>query len=176
MPSRAPTYYHWAQDRPCTTNQVYGYYMKGYVDEVSQLPAKPKGPFDYTRPFSNAGFFPQITDDDSGMISRKKDGGLASLSKTHRNRFEQRVSCKCPKTTNQPKKHDINEGYRCGFEPVTRKIVHSSVPSGVFTKRAVSAPTTSYNAPEPHNKSTYLWHSLSGSLVHVKNKPQIDSH
>merc|ERR1711976_195561 len=159
MPSRAaPSYYHWSQDKPCTTNQTYGFAFRDTVVDLPPGQKKKLGPFDYTRPFSNAAFFPSIYHDNS-LTAPARSRPMAKLH-----------PCKefCPPGTKN--KFDINKGYVMGYVPVTEKIQKGDVPVGVSLSRTVSAPPA-YSPPQPKAKDLYLWHTLSGTLVHCKNFP-----
>lgn len=144
MPQRAPSYYHWSLDKPCTTNAVYGFYMRDDEDYKKSKPLKASGPFDYTRPFSNSGFFPQISF--QGQLTVKKQ------TKMSHNMF------------------DINRGYTMGHKPVTQKLVKQDVPVGFKLSRSVTAPPA-FASQASRGKDAYLWHTLAGSLVHCKNYP-----
>ena len=153
MPSRAPTYYHWSQDKPCTTNQVYGFQIK---DTLTTDCAKTKafpGPFDYTRPFSNCGFFPEIAHT-GGLVAKHRQ----SMSAMERSFLQGSAT----------KRFNINEGYSLGPDPIHKRVIQRDHPADVKLARFQSAPST-YRYPVPKEHDIYLWHTLSGSLVHVKN-------
>lgn len=157
MPSRAPSYYHWSQDKPVTTNQTYGFEFKDVA--ASETTAKRKlGPFDYTRPFSNSAFFPTISHD-SSLTAPARSRPLASLR-----------PCEgfCPPGVQNV--FDINKGYVMGSVPITQKIHKSAVPVGVSLSKCATAPAA-YVPQQPKAKDLYLWHTLSGTLVHCKNYP-----
>ena len=143
MPQRAPSYYHWSMDKPCTTNSVYGFYMRDDEQFKNSKPPKRSGPFDSTRPFSNSGFFPQIA-------------------------YKSSLTAREPKMSHNV--FDINKGYTMGHVPVTDKLIKSEVPVGFKLSRSVTAPA-GFKYEEPRGKNIYLWHTLSGSLVHAKNFP-----
>ena len=147
MPQRAPSYYHWSLDKPCTNNSVYGFYWRDEDCYKNPKPPKKTGPFDYTRPFSNSGFFPQIAFK-GGMTGKKEE-------KSSQNLF------------------DINRGYTMGAIPLSKKLNKSSgEPVGFKLQRTSTAPE-GHEYAQPRGKSLYLWHTLSGTLVHCKNyKPQ----
>lgn len=165
MPSRAPSYYHWSIDKPCTTNQVYGYEVKQTMVDVP--PRKTPGPFDYTRPFSNSAFFPQISSDGTHLTSHV----LPTKKKT-----ACPTSARRPATSADSKpRFELNRGYVMGHTPVVDKVVRASLPAGVQLDRSLSAPPKIYKYPVPKAKEIFLWHTLAGSLVHVKNyPPQVD--
>lgn len=158
MPSQAPSYYHWSIDKPCTTNQVYGFQLKDSMVKVN--PDRKLGPFDYTRPFSNSGFFPQISN----------QGTMASCS-TKPSRDSRSASTAESSNNNNMNKarFNINRGYIMGHVPVTKKIVRSSLPSGMILSRSSSAPAKVHEHQKRKGDEIYLWHTLAGNLVHVKN-------
>ena len=148
MPQRAPSYYHWSMDKPCTTNQVYGFSSKGQTTDDYKGKKSYRAPNDHVRPFSNCGFFPQISYKTYMTVNQKGQPGLEEPSK----RF------------------NINKDYVMGYTPVTDKIVHSDVPAGFKLTRSVTVPPA-YEHRRPKGKDLYLWHTLSGTLVHCKNYP-----
>lgn len=157
MPSRAPSYYHWSQDKPVTTNQTYGFELRDLATDDGEKKKK-LGPFDYTRPFSNSAFFPTISHDNS-LTAPARSQPLARLRPC--NEF-------CPPGVANV--FDINRGYVMGRVPITEKINNSSVPVGVSLSRSVTAPPA-YVQQESRAKDLYLWHTLSGTQVHCKNYP-----
>ena len=158
MPSRAPSYYHWAMDKPCTTNQTYGYFHRESTDLTAKKPTGPKGPFDYTRPFSNSGFFPQIS----------WKGRLTSATQARPLRPSKDYNP--PSSINR---FDINKGYTMGHSPVYERVAKPEQPVGCMLNRSASAPAA-YRYPEPKGKDIFLWHTLSGCLVHAKNYPPVE--
>jgi hypothetical protein len=75
-------------------------------------------------------------------------------------------------TTDIPtNRFNINRGYTMGHIPVKNRVVHSSVPAGLQLDRSKSAPAIPYRYKKPKADTLYLWHTLSGTLVHVKNHP-----
>ena len=150
---RAPSYFRWAKENPVTTNQTYGYSMHEQFRETKPK-AKPKGPNDYTRPFSNSAFFPMITYPSLEPQSTKP------MPVWHPSRAF------CPKGTKN--RFDINRGYTFGPLPVVKRMVPSVCPAGLMWRRSISAPPA-FKEPEPQLKDVYLWHTLAGTLVHVKN-------
>lgn len=158
MPSKAPTYYHWSHDKPCTTNQVYGFYMKDEMEEkerTSMNPSKKSGPFDYVRPFSNLGFFPEIKAANGSQRLTKSSMGLESRSVYYP-----------PKKPIQNK--TINRGYTAGYVPVYSKVTVSKYPAGVKLQKFQATPPA-FQRSAAKEKEIFLWHTLSGCLVHCKN-------
>ncbi len=156
MPSTAPTYYHWSQDKPCTTNQIYGFDQKAEMVKSRQMGTITKdGPFGYTRPFSNLGFFPEISHS-NGVISKSDTARRARAALTK----------SAPVRRSTPLK--MNEGYHMGYYPVIERVVKREYPADVRLSRFQSAPPT-YKYAIPKEKDIYLWHTLSGCLVHARN-------
>ncbi len=145
-------------DKPCTTNQTYGFDLKDEMDKYARIraskPPKKIGPFDYTRPFSNMGFFPEIPDDRKGLTVGeriiKSAGVLDRKSKGLQNRF------------------DINRGYTMGHIPVSARVRSARYPAEVKLVSFQAIPPV-YERAKPKEKDIYLWHSLSGCLVHARN-------
>ena len=152
MPSRAPTYYHWSQDKPATTNQTYGF---NFREQISDEPRKRKDAFDYTRPFSNSAFFPAI----SHASSRTAPTRSCPL----------RPGMHVP--TGRPNANSLNNGYYMGYRPITERVKRGSLPAGAKLDRTLSAPPPGYTPIDPKYKELFLWHTLSGTLVHCKNYP-----
>jgi hypothetical protein len=61
MPNQAPSYFHWTEGRPVTTNQVYGFNKSDYPDLPH--PERPKNFFKDIRPFDNLEFYPDMLHD-----------------------------------------------------------------------------------------------------------------
>ena len=138
--------------------QIYGYDLKDSMVEVP--PRRTPGPFDYTRPFSNTAFFPQISSaGDNTLTTTKRRPGAGARS------GDNEVVCM------SASRFDINRGYTMGHIPVKDRLVHSSVPSGLQLQRSKSASSSAYHYKKPKADTLYLWHTLSGTLVHVKNHP-----
>ena len=156
MPSGSPNYYHWAADKPCTTNQVYGFLLKESM--VKGNTDRQIGPFDYTRPFSNSGFFPQISTNQSTMTTSQAKPIRALRSANE---------AALPGNRNRSK--SINRGYTAGYTPVMEKMKSSSLPSRYILNRSSSAPAKVHEHRKPKADDLYLWHTLAGNLVHVKN-------
>jgi hypothetical protein len=163
MPNRAPSYYHWSETKPVTTNDIYGYHLKHFLDDKKGKAPKKQGPFDYTRPFSSAGFLPAI------------NGTSKSLQEIRLGGKRPCPSLCLPGLHNH---YNIRQGYSMGYMPVSSRIAHSDVPRGVNLNHTTSAPAP-YALAQPKGKDLYMWHALAGSLVHTKNyKPtcSVDSY
>ena len=162
MPARAPTYYHWAKDKPCTTNQDYGFLGKPDMlrrqAEDRLKPKRVEGPFDYARPFSNLGFFPDISEAKALTLQRSKTAPAYK-------RVPPGVLSSAPGPVNT---FDINRGYSMGHVPIPSRVTKRQYPADVKLVRHQSVPST-YQQPVSAQKDLFLWHTLSGCLVHVKN-------
>ena len=158
MPSRAPTYYHWAMDKPCTTNQTYGFELKGEMTKYASLqalkPPKPSGRFDQVRPFSSLAFFPEIPDKRKSMTVGERHIKTAGVLDT--------------KTPGVQSRFNINKGYTMGHVPVSSRVQCRKYPAEVQLISYQAVPQV-YQHPKAKEKDIYLWHTLSGCLVHAKN-------
>lgn len=144
MPSHMPTYYSWAKDRPCTTNEVYGYSLRNSSTNN-----------EHRTHYSTTDAFP-------GGATRKYQQKSASQdSKRSPQWGEQQWNRQTAGTK------VINKGYVAGYVPVTQK-VSKDHRSGVNLVRTGSVPGA-YEYPSSDTKNVYLWHTLSGTLVHCKN-------
>jgi len=160
MPSRAPTYFSWAHDKPCTTNQVYGFAIKG--DMTTDIKTKDVlGPFDYVRPFSNCGFFPEISSS-GGLVSKHRFSSATGASKS--------IDTTVRTSSAIRKAFNINDGYTSGGpDSIRNRMVKSQYPADVRLQRIQTSPPI-YQHPVKKEKDIYLWHTLSGCLVHAKNQ------
>jgi hypothetical protein len=61
LPNQAPTYFHWVETRPVTTNMFYGYAQRAIANKPHS--AYPKGFFSNVRPFDVFGFYPDYFHD-----------------------------------------------------------------------------------------------------------------
>lgn len=140
MPSHMPAYYSWAKDRPCTTNEVYGYSLRNSSTNSQ-----------HRTHYSTTDAFP-------GGAARKHLQTSASDT-------SERSPPQWNKQTGSTKV--INRGYVAGYVPVTKK-VSKDHRSGVNLVQTGSVPEA-YEYPSSNTKNVYLWHTLSGTLVHCKN-------
>ena len=160
--TRAPSYYHWSQEKPCTSNQTYGFLLRNHLSsDIKQSGAID----DYTRPFSNLGFFPEITS--SGGLVAQHGRSRTAMSAKLPTRIVKPEVAPSPSSVNR---FNINRGYTVGIDPIHKRLDKNSFQSGKPILRQQSAPAA-YRTRVPDEKNIYLWHSLSGCLVHVKNKP-----
>ena len=164
----APKYYHWSQEQPCTTNQNYGFLLKDDLKARQKFdltqPKKAVGPFEYTRPFSNMGFFPEI-------VYKDPPNPKNALNLPQVDRFTKKTS-ECFVPPPSLNKFNINDGYTMGPVPITSRMMTPvpGQPLGFKLLRSSSAPPAIYQeVARPKAKDLYLWHSLSGCLVHVDN-------
>ena len=54
LPNQAPSYFHWAENKPVTTNQVYGFWQHDFPNQPH--PERPPNFFADKRPFDVCGF------------------------------------------------------------------------------------------------------------------------
>ena len=157
MPSRAPTYYHWAMDKPCTTNQTYGFELKGEITKYASVQAlkapQRAGQYNYTRPFSSLAFFPEIPDKRKGLTVGERHIKTAGVLDT--------------KSPGVPNRFNINKGYTMGHVPVSSRVQRRKYPAEVQLVSFEAVPQA-YVHPKPKQKEIFLWHTLAGCLVHAK--------
>ena len=160
MPS--PQFHQWAKEKPTTTNQTYGFYLR----EI--MKAKEEAEWLERRKQHNQG----IT---NNRLSRSVTLPSINMSRKAgpKNRF------------------NINAGYTMGPTSVRDRAGYCHQNSGTINLRLGSAPKSRNNvdpdllngelglrnqsAPQGRGKARdnmYLWHSLSGCLVHVQQKKQ----
>lgn len=151
MPSHMPTYYKWAKDRPCTTNAEYGYTL-----QMSHSNDLKSGVQNF-----NSTSFPGGSSHKQASKSSPEDTSSsslpASLTKNH------------PNTKTKP----INHGYITGYVPVTQKTAKIKNRHAGANLVSGGAVTQGYEHQSHSAKDTYLWHALSGTLVHCKNSGEI---
>ncbi len=149
-----PTYYQWAMNRPCTTNQTYGYELRGgMAKSAQQRSTKPRHSSHYARPFSSAAFLPEIPDKRRNLTVGERQlrqaGVLDRTSPGTQNRF------------------NINDGYTMGSVPVSSRVQQRKHPAGVRLVDLTTVPPA-YVQPPRKEKDVILWHTLLGCLVHAK--------
>jgi hypothetical protein len=174
MPSRDPSYYRWSQDKPVTTNQTYGF---GLTKQSSTSSAS--GATERKCKNTSCHTVGSGSDDDGyhhhscvqcpdcAWSSRRHDGQLCPR---HRPR-QKTITPSVNRFSSEPAVKPINKGYMTGQEPIThklKKVGKSSAPAGVQLQQDVSS-STSFEYHEQKGKDLYLWHALSGSLVHCKH-------
>lgn len=163
-----PGYYHWSQQKPVTTNENYGFFLKDEAERLARLPPRklPAKTNDdtqrkldiinaYTRPFSNTAFYPPVYHGTVGTEQKKKETCRLRLPPCAFN--------------NRPNKFDINQGYTYGPTSWSKKSAAAKFPA--TARSSMSAPVTggqSYEGSSFASRDLYLWHSLTGSLVNVK--------
>ncbi len=151
MPSRAPTYFHWAMNKPCTTNQIYGYELRADI-------AKHKSSTVHTRPFSSTAFLPEIKDKKRGqsLSERRTKSAGDVLNKSYR--------------PTKPR-FNLNEGYEAGPVPVHTRYTWRRPPAASELVGRAGVPEA-FVLPASKRRDVLLWHSLSGCLVNVKTRVQ----
>ena len=165
MNSRYPSYFHWADLQPCTTNQVYGFHAKKEM-AVRQAEDRMKHknlhyPSTYTRPFSNLGFFPELA-----PVKQ------SSRSKTALEYNPYRSVPAAGPLSSEPgciNRFDINRSYTMGESSIASRVKKRRYPADKQLVFHQSVPPT-YVEPSPKYKAMVLWHTLSGGLVHIKNQ------
>jgi hypothetical protein len=149
MPSREPTYYRWSQDKPCTTNQTYGYGLS-----TTSTGTGCNGT-NNTRNKSCTNGGTSGSGGGGGGTAHDKELLEHELSQRKQFGYGSEVQCK-----------PINKGYTMGHVPITKKTAgNKGVVTGVQLQPTIVTPS-SYMYPQSRGKDVYLWHTLSGNLVH----------
>jgi hypothetical protein len=178
MPSRDPSYFRWSQDKPVTTNQTYGY---GLATSTSSQATKHCGNGSSSTSCcgnesgSNDSYHHHscVQCPDCEWSTSRKGGQLCEKHRRRQKTILPSINRFSQKTAVKP----INKGYTVGHVPITKKLSAEGASSsqvGVQLQRAVTSPGT-YEYHEPKGKDMYLWHALSGSLVHCKNYEQTEA-
>ena len=153
MPAREPTYYRWAEDKPCTTNQTYGFDLRdmhagnGCVrcNSCKVCAAEAAAAADATAK-------KEARRQEREMAGNRRDRSAADGC------YSGKVQCK-----------PINKGYTMGHVPITKRLKAAAAASG-RRQRGVDGTTVSGEQHQQSNgKDLYLWHALSGTLVYCKN-------
>jgi len=165
MPAREPTFYRWAEHRPCTTNQTYGYELRsqlsGYGRSVGTGSNRTcKLCAAAARRQAERLQHRQMTAATAAGSRRDGVGGVKHSDK---------VQCK-----------PINKGYTMGHVPITKRLQQASSAGGSRQRNSSGASSTSSSSPlgeqhqQPDGKDLYLWHALSGTLVCCRNDEEFD--
>lgn len=160
MPAREPTYYRWAVDKPCTTNQTYGYELRhadagnGCVRcntcKVCAAEAAAAAAAAEKREASR-----EARRQQREMAGNRRDGSAGCYSG--------KVQCK-----------PINKGYTMGPVPITKRLKAAAAGGGRQRRGADGATASGEQHQQPNGKDLYLWHALSGTLVYCKNDEECD--
>ena len=145
MSKRDFFYYHWSMDKPCTTNQEYGYRFRHYNQDPEWTPIKRKDAFDYNKPWSTINVLPDIGARE--VVKPDKKDRQMSLIKVN-----------------------INDGYVLGHTPVTEKIIKREIPVGCARYRQTYIPPAFKPKTYPH-RDLMLWHAHAENLVQVRHFP-----
>jgi len=151
MPAREPTYYRWAEDKPCTTNQTYGYELRNAIGGNSGTSTCKLCAAEAAAAAAEA----------AAASKRQAERQQRKLAGNRRNRGVRRYS-----TDVQCK--PINKGYTMGHVPITKRLQASS--EGAGRQQGAGGTSSLYEEHQQANgKDLYLWHALSGTLVYCKN-------
>lgn len=173
-------YCHWTKNQLTTTNQCYGSFYeeiepspepiisKKAVKEAIEDDAERKSKVidGYRRPFSNIAFYPPMY---SGTVTSGVRGVQKATSDSL-NPFQSVCS-----RGNRKNKFDINKGYEYGQKSVKDKFGKISSTKHEVDLRPsyqrYSKPTSkSYSGDGLDQRDTYTWHTVAGTLVHVKRE------
>jgi len=154
MPAREPTYYRWAEDKPCTTNQTYGYELRNSDSAGNN-----------TCPLCVA----EATASAAAAAAAAKRQAERERRKTAGNRRDGGVRRYSDEVQYKP----INKGYTMGHVPITKRLQASSGRTG--RQRGAGGTSSSCEQHQQSDgKDLYLWHALSGTLVYCKKDEQSD--
>lgn len=161
LPNQAPTYYHWADKKPVTTNQVYGFSQREWT--LRPHPERPANFFKDVRPFDNLDFYKPDYDgkhewDLTASHSRSPPLGQWRPSR----RF-------CLKDTFN--RYDINKGYIYYPVPPIQRLDHPDFPQGVHLKLPDCMPKPAYLHPTTDVKDLHLWTALPSALAFCRSHP-----
>jgi hypothetical protein len=139
--AQSTTYFRWSRDKPCTTNAVYGWLLRGDVINTSTANQKKEHGQEQT--------------------TRTRSSKLDATSTGRTNNVCE--ICLLPSSIN---KFNINEGYVMGRVPVSEKTARrSGTPhTGKVTRSKLATGST---VPRQETSDVCLWHTLSGALVHL---------
>lgn len=157
MPSREPTYYRWAEDKPCTTNQTYGFELR---NGDGRNPSS-------TCPICIAEAAAEAAK--AAKIQAQRQQRQAASAAARSRRDGSSTASYSDKVQTKP----INKGYTMGHVPITQRLQAAS-----GRQRRGGASGTGASACDQHrqlnDKDLYLWHALSGTLVYCKNDEEFD--
>jgi len=160
MPAREPTYYRWAEDKPCTTNQTYGFELR-HTDAGNGCVRCNACKVGAAEAAAAAAAAAKREDRRQQVQQRetagnRRDGSSASCYST-------KVQCK-----------PINKGYTVGHVPITKRL---KAAAGGRRQRGADGTTVSSSEEQqqPNGKDLYLWHALSGTLVYCKNDEEFNA-
>jgi len=154
MPAREPTYYRWAEDKPCTTNQTYGYELRSGITGNSPTCPLCVAEAAAAEAATAAAAKRQAERQQRQTEKGRRDGGVKHSDK---------VQCK-----------PINKGYTVGHMPIRKRLQASS--GGAGGQRGAAGATSSFceQHDQSDSKDLYLWHALSGTIVCCRNDEHFD--
>jgi len=143
--AKAPTFFSWSRDKPCTTNAVYGWTLRTTAGGGGATERK----MNLTQSKQN------LTDSHDLRMTR---------SKTDTRGFQRKEkSCEICRLPSNVNKYNINSGYVTGYVPVSEKTARNITTNENTVQRSNDLSNQSKNGSR---KYLCLWHSLSGTLVH----------
>ena len=153
MPAREPTYYRWAEDKPCTTNQTYGYELRSGITGNNTTCPLCAAEAAAAAATAAAAAKRQAERQQRQTAKDRRDGGVKHSDK---------VQCK-----------PINKGYTVGHVPITKRLQASN--GGAGRQRGAGVTSSFCEQHEQSDgKDLYLWHALSGTIVCCRNDEQSD--
>jgi len=155
MPANQPSYYRWAEDKPCTTNQTYGYELRNSQNAGKNTCRICAAEAAAAAASAAAAAKRQAERQQRKTAGSRRDGGVS--------RYSDHVQCK-----------PINKGYTMGHTPITKRLQASSGGAGRQRSAGGSSTTLCELHQQSENKDLYLWHALSGTLVYCKSDEQCD--
>jgi len=156
MPAHQPSYYRWAEDKPCTTNQTYGYELRNGDSRNAGKNTSAQCAAEAAAAAASAAAAAkrQAERQQRKTAGSRRDAGVR--------RYSDETQCK-----------PINKGYTMGHTPITKRLQAWSGGSG-RQRSAGGSSTLCEHRQQSENKDLYLWHALSGTLVYCKNDEQFD--
>jgi len=163
MPAREPTYYRWAEDKPCTTNQTYGYELRNRDGQNGCVRCNA---CKICAAEASAAAASAATKKTSAELQQHRavSGGGGRRDTSAACRHSEKVQCK-----------PINRGYTMGHIPITKRLQAASSGGGRRRQRTAGGTGTSIDHElQTGGKDLCLWHALSGTVVYCKSDEQSD--
>ena len=143
---------------PYTTNQTYGHGVKQELLQqgTGDFNKKDGRFYNDNKNRSNLGFFPQISG--TKPLTHQRSKTAPAYNRMH-HVVESSVS---GSSSLQDMRH-----YSMGHVPVASRVIRHQYPIDAKLVMNQTVPST-YKPRKPTHHDLYLWHTLSGCLVHVK--------
>jgi len=160
MPAREPTYYRWAEDKPCTTNQTYGFELRHDIGNGCVRCNACKACAAEAAAAAAA-----AAERDAAREARRQQREMAG-----NRRADASAGCQ----SERPQCKPINRGYTMGPVPITKRLKAAALGGGRRRGGGGGGSTGDQHDPQSTGKDLYLWHALSGTLVYCKNDEECD--